>query len=55
MNAFLSLAIGVGLSWFVPPSPAQEGKDDPGKQTENDWKDARWNATDVGPFMTSAL
>jgi type 1 glutamine amidotransferase/glucose/arabinose dehydrogenase len=22
---------------------------------EEDWKDARWNAVDVGPFMTSAL
>lgn len=33
----------------------QEGKDDPGKQTEKDWRDDRWNATEVGPFMTSAL
>lgn len=55
MNALLSLALGLGLASFLPPSPAQEGKDDPGKQTEKDWKDARWNQTDVGPFMTSAL
>jgi glucose/arabinose dehydrogenase len=55
MNALLSLALGVGLSSWVAPSPAQEGKDDPGKQKEADWKDARWSLTDVGPFMTSAL
>lgn len=26
-----------------------------GKAGEKDWADARWNAADVGPFMTSAL
>ncbi len=26
-----------------------------GETGEKDWADARWNATDVGPFMTSAL
>ncbi|HVR84093.1 MAG TPA: DUF6797 domain-containing protein, partial [Planctomycetota bacterium] len=30
-------------------------KDDPGKQTEKEWVDARWNLTEVGPFMSSAL
>ncbi|HEV3027403.1 MAG TPA: DUF6797 domain-containing protein, partial [Planctomycetota bacterium] len=40
---------------LLPDLPLQESKDDPGKQTEKEWVDARWNLTDVGPFMTSAL
>jgi hypothetical protein len=61
MNAILPLFCGLLLGPCFP-APAgrvglslQEGKDDPGKQTEKDWRDDRWNATDLGPFMTSAL
>ena len=41
----------------VPPDPGLEGGKFGhwGKAGEKDWADARWNAVDVGPFMTSAL
>ncbi|HLY73074.1 MAG TPA: DUF6797 domain-containing protein [Planctomycetota bacterium] len=39
----------------APDPQLQESKDDPGKQTEKEWVDSRWNLTDVGPFITSAL
>ncbi|MBI3855332.1 MAG: ThuA domain-containing protein [Planctomycetes bacterium] len=41
----------------LPPDPGLEGGKFGhwGKAGEADWADARWNAVDVGPFMTSAL
>jgi type 1 glutamine amidotransferase/glucose/arabinose dehydrogenase len=41
----------------LPPDPGLEGGKFGhwGKAGEADWADARWNAADVGPFMTSAL
>jgi len=41
----------------LPPDPGLEGGKFGhwGKAGEKDWADARWNAVDVGPFMTSAL
>jgi type 1 glutamine amidotransferase/glucose/arabinose dehydrogenase len=41
----------------LPSDPGLDGGEGGhwGKTGEKDWADARWNAADVGPFMTSAL
>jgi len=41
----------------LPPDPGLDGGKGGhwGLTGEKDWADARWNAADVGPFMTSAL
>ncbi|HKQ39331.1 MAG TPA: DUF6797 domain-containing protein [Verrucomicrobiae bacterium] len=42
---------------LLPPHPGLDGGQGGhwGKQAEPDWRDSRWNQTDVGPFLCSLL
>ena len=43
------------LNAALPPGEHSGAAKEVGQQVEGDWKDARWNRTDVGPFLSSSL